>query len=324
VTSIGYCAFFECSSLTSITIPTSVTSIGDGAFSGCTGLTSVIIPTSVTSIGNYAFYSSALTSITIPNSVTSIGAYAFYSCRGLTSITIPTSVTGIGPEAFSDCISLTSITVNSGNTMYDSRDNCNAIIEKSSNTLVMGCKNTTIPNSVTSIGSYAFSGCSGLTSITIPNSVTSIGYEVFSSCSGLTSITIPNSVTSIGSDAFSGCSSLTSIISLNNTPPTCEQYYSNYTLFKTVDKTNCVLWVPEMSVNAYKEANGWKEFKNIRELLPGDANVDGVVNAADVVEVVNAIDGKPSDRFLQYNADQDGNGVDASDVNAIVDIIMQK
>jgi len=189
VTSIGACAFYYCSGLTSITIPNSVTSIGLRAFDGCSGLTSV----------------------TITNSVTSIEEGAFSRCSSLTSITIPNSVTSIGISTFIDCVGLTSIVVEEGNAKYDSRNNCNAIIESSSNTLIAGCKNATIPNSVTAIGCCAFLRCSGLTSVTIPNSVTSIEEYAFSDCYGLTSITIPNSVTSIGTWAFNGCSGLTSI-----------------------------------------------------------------------------------------------------------------
>ena len=160
---------------------------------------------SVTSIGQFAFWNCKnITSITIPNSVTSIGNWAFNFCSGLTSIIIPNSVTSIGGWVFDSCSGLTSIKVATGNTTYDSRNSCNAIIESATNTLIAGCKNTNIPNSVTNIGSGAFEGCSGLTSISIPSSVTSIGQAVFDGCTNLKTITIPNSVTSIGSSAFSG------------------------------------------------------------------------------------------------------------------------
>ena len=189
-----------------------LTSIGDNAFHSCSGLTSVTIGNSVTSIGEYAFDGcTSLTSVTIPNSVTSIGVEAFYNCESLTSITIPNSVTSIGSNAFKLCSGLVSIIVKNGNNTFDSRNNCNAIIETSTNIIVFGCKNTTIPNNVTSIGGNAFYGCTGLTSITIPDSVTSIGDNAFHSCRGLTSITIPDSVTSIGKYAFFNCTSFTSI-----------------------------------------------------------------------------------------------------------------
>ena len=189
---------------------TKLTSIGDNAFDGCYNLTSVTIPKSVTSIGERAFYGCGITSITIPESVTSIGERAFYGC-GITSITIPESVTSIGNYPFSYCSSLASINVEQENEYYDSRNNCNAIIETATNTLIAGCKKTTIPEGVTNIGNNAFSGCSGLTSITIPEGVTSIGDYTFYGCSGLTTITIPEGVTSIGDYTFYGCSGLTTI-----------------------------------------------------------------------------------------------------------------
>ena len=213
VTSIGNGAFNERTKLTNIEIPSSVTSIGERAFMGCSGLTGIEIPSSVTSIGEKAFMGcSGLTGIKIPAGVTSIGSSAFYGCSRLTSIEIPAGVTSIGYGAFYGCSGLTSINVEAGNVSYDSRDNCNAIIEKATNTLIQGCNNTKIPSGVTEIGDFAFDGCSGLTSIEIPVGVTEIGSFAFDDCSGLTGIKIPSSVTSIGNSAFYGCSGLTSIV----------------------------------------------------------------------------------------------------------------
>ena len=214
VTSIGGSAFRYCTSLTSVTIPDSVTSIGEEAFYGCWDLTRLTIPGSVTSIGWSAFYGCAsLTSVTIPDSVTSIGGSAFYGCTSLTSVTIPDSVTSIGNCAFASCTSLTGIWVAEGNSHY-ANDASGVLFNKDKTTLVQ-CPGAfaayTIPNSVTSIGEYAFSHCTSLTSVTIPNSVTSIGEHAFSYCTSLTSVTISDSVTSIGEYAFYDCTSLTDV-----------------------------------------------------------------------------------------------------------------
>ena len=171
VTTVGMLAFYYCQDLVSVHLPNSLISIGIDAFSNCWNLSS----------------------INIPNNVISIGIAAFSGCWSLSSINIPSSVTFIGERAFRGCSGLTSISVDSGNLIYDSRDNCNALIHTATNELITGCVNTYIPYNVTSIASGAFSGCSGLSSIFIPNSVTSIARETFSGCSGLTSISVDSS-----------------------------------------------------------------------------------------------------------------------------------
>ena len=219
VTSIGYSAFASCSSLASISIPDSVTSIGDSAFDSCRSLASISIPDSVTSIGDYAFDScSSLASITIPNSVTSIGYSAFQYCSSLTSITIPDSVTTLGNNPFERCSNLAEF-----NGKFASVDKRCLVVDGVLNSFApAGLTEYTIPDSVTSIGSDAFSYCSSLASVTIPNSVTSIGKYAFYKCSSLASVTIPDSVTSIDYSAFYSCSSLKDVYINAIYPPSLE------------------------------------------------------------------------------------------------------
>lgn len=212
ITSIGDSAFYNCSMLKNIIIPNSVIIIGDSLFYGCSRLTNVIIGNMVSNLGDQVFDGcNNITSIEIPDSVTNIGSYAFFNCSSLESIVIPKNVTSIGNYVFSLCTNLTSIIVSVENKVYDSRSNCNAIIETVSNKLIFGCKNTKIPSSVTVIGNYAFLGCKSLTNIEIPNSIISIEEGAFFRCSNLISIEIPNSVISIGSGSFSMCINLISI-----------------------------------------------------------------------------------------------------------------
>ena len=166
----------------------------------------------VTSIKENAFaQNDQIISITLPNSLTSIGNNAFEECKYLQSITIPKSVTNIGQSPLSGCSGLISITVDKDNKIYNSGNNCNAIIHTETNELIQGCQNTVIPNTVTRIGNGAFKGMSSLYSIDIPNSVTSIGNEAFVECRGLSTLTIPNSVIYLGEFVFCNAENLRSI-----------------------------------------------------------------------------------------------------------------
>ena len=216
VKSIGKYTFSGCSGLTSIVVPEGVTSIGEYAFCGCSGLTSIVIPESVTSIGEYAFYGcSGLSSLLIPDGVYSIRKYAFSGCTDLTSVTFPTNeyytniedglfmncssltsifipsnITYIGNNSFSKCNQLNSIIVDENNSVFDSRNSCNAIVRTENNELVLGCNNTIIPEDITSIAGNAFSECYNLSSISIPSGVISIDDFSFNDCIGLSSITV--------------------------------------------------------------------------------------------------------------------------------------
>ena len=268
VTSIGGAAFEGCSGLTSLTIPSSVTSIGGSAFSGCSGLTSMTIPSGVTSIGDEVFRGcSGLTSLTIPSSVTSIGYSAFRGCSGLTSLTIPSGVTSIGDGAFDGCSGLTSLTIPSGVTSIGdwAFDGCS------------GLTSLTIPSGVTSIGWCAFHYCNGLTSLTIPSGVTSIGSEAFKGCNGLTSLTLPSCVTSIGDWAFLGCSGLTSIyVYTKNLPELGDN------VFFGCDAKNCTVYVPKGTIDDYKLS----KFGYFEKIVEFDASgIDKVTTSTNAKEV---------------------------------------
>ena len=280
--SIGKYAFYMCSGLTSITLPSGVTSIGECTFEGCSGLTSITLPSGVTSIGERTFEGcSGLTSITFPSSVTSIGMSAFSNCSGLTSITFPSCVTSIGISAFEGCSGLTSIT---------------------------------FPSSVTLIDIYAFKGCSGLTSITFPSSVTSIGGSAFEGCRGLTSVhyqinddietylakdhpfidvkcrieyylndkkitsvVIPSTITKLGDYVFQKCRDLTSVYVSWQSPIRAGL------AFDRADISKCTLYVPQGTEQDYWLLNVWGDFGNIVEYDP--TGIDKVTTSTDAKEL---------------------------------------
>ena len=248
VTSIGNYAFYECSGLTSITIPDGVTSIGNRAFSECSGLMSITIPDGVTSIGDYAFTDcSGLTSITLPNGVTSIGNYAFSECSSLTSITIPDGVTSIGNSAFYGCSGLTSITIPDGVTS----------IGDYAFAWCRGLTSITIPDGVTSISERAFYNCWGLTTVTLPSQLRVIRAYAFSDCSSLTEVNIPASVGYIYQNAFSGCTSLEVI----NAQPTTPPFIYNHTFPDYTVPVN----VPSGTAEAYRTHSVWGNFETIND-----------------------------------------------------------
>ena len=212
INEIGEYAFCLCEQLKTISIPKSVTKIRKSAFYACVNLTEIVIPESVTEIEESTFYEcDNIKEFNIPNSVTKIDKAAFVYCKSLTNIKIPKSVVEIGEHILWGCYNLKTITVDKKNVFYDSRENCNAIIETATNKLIKGCYNTVIPNSIQIIGCGAFARCKNLDGIVIPSSVTTIEDSAFYECSSLKEIVIPYSVKIIGSKAFAECENLKKI-----------------------------------------------------------------------------------------------------------------
>ena len=341
VTSIGDNAFDGCIGLTSITIPNSVTNIGGESFAYCSSIASInvessnpkydsrdncnaiiesatnsllygckntVIPNSVTRIEKSAFRGCiSLTSVEIPDSVTSIGMSAFAACEGLASVTIGNNVRSIGFGAFQGCSSMASINVKNSNQKYDSRDNCNAIIESATNSLLYGCKNTVIPNSVTNIGDYAFSYCRDLISINLSDNVTSIGKWSFEGCINLKTINLCRHIETIGEKAFYGCEQLDSVFIHTLVPPSIDS-----TVFKMPSgNVTATLFVPFESLDAYKAIPEYvsqfykiEGFSFVEDITATSAVLKWIPEPEVTQYTIDIYQG--SDHFAEYLVDGDG------------------
>lgn len=297
----------------------------------------------VTAIGNDAFQMcNMVTSISLPSSIVTIGNNAFKGC-GITSFNLPGSVTSLGNDILNGCKSLESITVDNQNTVFDSRFNCNAIVETSTNKLIAGCKNTTIPNNVTEIGRYAFigqnvkyieipnsviiigesafSGCQMLDSICIPDATTFVGASAFYYCKAMKKLTIGKSVNYIGDGAFSYCSGLQTVYARMPDP---SQIDCDFNCFAYSSISNVTLYAPYGSRHLYKAIDPWRNFSPILQYadVPGDVNNDGHTTASDVTEIYDfLIIGGNFTHYYRMDVDGDEH-ITGADITAIYDILL--
>lgn len=305
VTSLGTYAFAYCTALTAANIPNTLTTVPQCLFEGCTALPAIIIPASVTTIGTDAFYNcTSLASVNLDEGLKSINTRAFRGCA-MTSVTIPSTVTSVGSNAFSAMNNLTSVTWNAINcsSSYSTSDSAPFSGSQSKITSftfgdqvqvippylcynMKQLKAIEFPETVTSIGEYAFCYCSGLTNIHLPNSITSLGRSSFGSCTALREANLPENIVTLPVSLFDGCTALPSIAipaSVKNINSyvfyncTALQYIYNYALtpqsvtsgvFYNVDKTTCKLYVPEEAYELYAAKDIWKEFLNIIPVEP--------------------------------------------------------
>lgn len=357
MTTMGYGVFRYCYKLAEVIIPASVTSIGGSVAPGCGCLTRIVVEegnpvydsredcNAIIETATNTIMASCMSTF-IPDGITTITSTAFTMCEGLTSIYIPSSVTKLNGNPFIGCSELESIVVDPENTKYDSRDNCNGIVEKSSRTLITGCKNTTIPTSVRTLGHSCFSHLNSLISYEIPSHVTTIGLEAFSTCtnlktiiigsgvkvidghaffqctrleevnmdknlnlttigsdafavcSSLPEITLPSTVTTVGNDAFILCYKLRTVKSLRRTPPTASGNYC----FSDSTRQLGTLYVPLFGLEAYRNAEVWKDFANI-VALPTQFKVDDLyyLSSSDSTASVTM---NPVEQYSNYNAYQ--------------------
>ena len=335
--------FTGCENLEEVTLPSTLTYMAGNDFSQC-NLKSIFIPDGVERLmgsfwnnfnltnitggknlvesGHGTFAGCACETFTIGDKVETIGD-AFERCSNLKSIYIPKGVQSIGREAFKSCYSLESMEVEKENPVYDSRNNCNAIIETATNKMVAGCMNTTFPEGVKSIADYCFWECYHLKEVNFPNSLEEIGNYAFYLCENLQAVTLPNNLKELGDGAFNNCNNLRYVF-VNWPEPI--PLYSGSTFSNSA---NAILYVPDGCKAAYLAAEFWRDFKEIRErsemLIPGDTNGDGKVSITDAVYIVNYVLHQPAADFREAAADLNGDGkITITDAVQIINIILKQ
>lgn len=299
VKTVGDYAFSGCDQMKSIVLPSTIEELGFESFAGCYGLTAIQLPSNLKKIGNQCFMECAFKEIDIPGSVESIGAFAFSGCKltqaniadgvlgikegafsrtAISSVVIPKSVEELGNSPFSGCQDLVSIQVESGNSRYDSRDNCNAIIETLTNTMIQGCSSTIVPESVTIIGCEAFMDCPKLESINL-SFVEELKLNAFVECKNLKSVILGKKVRIIGQQAFADCSNLTKVYCYAREIPTLEK-----NAFLNASIENATLYVLETSIEAYQSTEPWNKFKEIVPLTD-PAGINSITDNAEKKQI---------------------------------------
>lgn len=337
--------FSSCRELKSVTLSTGYNKVPEWAFARCTSLESIVMPDCIRTIAYGAFEDcSSLRSVTFNEGLRTIGETAFARCSSLEEVTIPRYVTSIQESAFYRCTALQAFHVDPDNTYYCDVD---GVLYNKNKTILMAysygsprlsydilpttqtiskqafdccyaIQRINIPHSVTSIGEQAFMYCKSLTSIKIPEGVTTLPTFMLAYCTSLKEVTIPASVTTIGRWALEN-SSLMTVNSLPATPPTMTNGFGSATY------QNGTLLVPTASVEAYKSADGWSNFVNIKGISIGDADGDGVLTVADVTSIIDYILSGDPGSFYSINADIDGDGVvGIGDVTAIIDMLLSE
>ena len=337
--------FSSCRELKSVTLSTGYNRVPEWAFSGCTSLESIVMPDCIRTIAYGAFEEcSGLRSVTFNQGLKTIEETAFTKCYSLEEVTIPRYVSSIQESAFYRCTGLQAIHVDPDNTYYCDVDGvlynknktilmtypygspresydvlpCTQTISKRAFDCCYGIKRINIPPSVTSIGEQAFMYCTSLTSINIPDGVTTLPTFMLAYCTSLKEVTIPASVTSISSWALEN-GSLMTVNCLATTPPSMSNGFASATY------QSGTLLVSSASVEAYRAANGWSKFVNIKGISAGDADGDGMLSVTDATSIIDYILSGTTDSFYSINADIDGDGVvSVSDVTAILDMLLSE